>query len=137
MRLRSLPMSAAPATHLPRTVATGMLAFALVSIVDLASAILRVGSGGWGFWPFWDAACLAVMLLAFRRRHPLVWTCMRVYGTIAVVLGAIELVSRTALYRWNGALTASLAVVGLLAMTRPSARAYFAPPLAGDAGPNP
>jgi hypothetical protein len=56
---------------------------------------------------------------------------MRVYGITAVVLGAIELVSRTALYRWNGALTASLAVVGLLAITRPSARAYFAPPLAG------
>jgi hypothetical protein len=128
-------MSAASATHLPRTVATGMLAFALVSIVDLASAILRIGSGGWHcgwhFWPFWDAACLAVMLLLFRRRHPLVPTCMRAYGITAFVLGAIELVSRTALYRWNGALTASLALVGLLAMTRPSARAYFARPLAG------
>lgn len=108
-----------------------MLAFALVSIVDLASAILRIGSGGWGFWPFWDAACLAILLLVFRRRHPLVWTCVRVYGITAVVLGATELVNRHALYRWNGALTASLAVVGLLAMTRPSARAYFVPPSAG------
>src|SRR5580658_8175150 len=85
-------------SRVPRSVITAILGLALGSIPDLAAATMRIGAGGGVFRPVLGVATLALLLgLAFRRQ-PTVWTCARVYGTAAVVLGVLAFLSR---FHWH------------------------------------
>lgn len=102
-----------------------ILAFGLVMAVDIGASILRIEQGGWLVWPVFGLVFFFLMMYAIRKRHALVYPALRTFSFVSLLIGSLELMSHTALFRWHGALIVPLSLVGVAAISSGSSRRFF------------
>lgn len=102
-----------------------IVAFGLLMAVDIATSILRIEQGGWLVWPAFGLAFFFLMMHAIRKRHALAYPSLRTFSFVSLLIGGLELMSHTALFRWHGAVLVPLSLLGVAALSTRSARRFF------------
>lgn len=102
-----------------------ILAFGLLMAFNIGLSILRIEQGGWVIWPVIGLAFFTAMMVGIRKRYPLVFPCLRTSAFVGVLMGGLELLSHTPLFRLHGVVEVLLSLVSILALSSPASRRFF------------